>query len=471
MQKTQRNKYLLKNTIVFALGNFGTKMISFFLVPLYTNILTTSEYGIVDLIYTIGTVLVPILTLNIGEAIMRFSLDKDSNREKIMNIGLRLLLFATVLGLAILPVSSLFNEVRSYVIYVYLYTVTLAYSQVFLCYLRGKELLVQYSTGNIIHTFCIAFFNIIFLLVMKQGIYGYLTAYILSNVITAIYAFKVGNVYKAIKESKIDTKLRKEMIRYSVVLIPNSFMWWIMNSSDRVMVTAMIGTAANGIYAVAYKIPTLLSTISTVFNQAWSYSAIRENESEDKEEYSNNVYDRLVSTVLITAIGLLMIIKIFLKFYVGEDYYTAWRYTPYLMIGFVFMTLGTFVSTSYTVHKDSLGFLVSGTIGALVNVILNFILIPVLGVTGAAVATGFSYFTVFCYRVYNTRKYLKINVFKRKHIVGYILLLVTAATMFLDNILGQVLLVVEFIVALAVFKEFWLAILSGIVRKAREKTK
>ena len=450
----QRNKYLLKNTVIFSIGNFGTKIISFFLVPLYTNILTTREYGTVDLIYTIGMVLVPLLTLNIGESIMRFALDKDADCDKIMSTGITILIFGAIIGLLILPIANLFESVSNYSIYIYLYTLTLAFSQIFLCYLRGKEFLLKYSIGNIIQSLTIAIFNIIFLIGMKKGIEGYLMAYILANVCTGLYGFWAGKVNLVIKKYSIDIELSKNMIKYSVVLIPNSFMWWIMNSSDRMMVSAMISVTANGVYAVAYKIPTLLSTITTIFNQAWSYSAIREDESEDKEEYNNRVYENLVTIVIVVATGLLMIMKPFLSVYVGKEYYTAWHYVPYLIVGFVFMTLGSFIATSYTVHKDSMGFLISGTVGALLNLILNFILIPMMGVSGAAFATCISYFGVFVYRIKDTQKYIKLRVFKRKQICGYALLILSAMTCYLDNCIGQTLLVIDFICIILLNKEF-----------------
>lgn len=450
----QRNKYLLKNTVIFSIGNFGTKIISFFLVPLYTNILTTREYGTVDLIYTIGMVLVPLLTLNIGESIMRFALDKDADCDKIMSTGITILIFGAIIGLLILPIANLFESVSNYSIYIYLYTLTLAFSQIFLCYLRGKEFLLKYSIGNIIQSLTIAIFNIIFLIGMKKGIEGYLMAYIVANVCTGLYGFWAGKVNLVIKKYSIDIELSKNMIKYSVVLIPNSFMWWIMNSSDRMMVSAMISVTANGVYAVAYKIPTLLSTITTIFNQAWSYSAIREDESEDKEEYNNRVYENLVTIVIVVATGLLMIMKPFLSVYVGKEYYAAWHYVPYLIVGFVFMTLGSFIATSYTVHKDSMGFLISGTVGAIINLILNFILIPMMGVSGAAFATCISYFGVFVYRIKDTQKYIKLRVFKRKQICGYALLILSAMTCYLDNCIGQTLLVIEFICIILLNKEF-----------------
>lgn len=465
MEKKKRDKYLLKNTLVFAIGNFGTKFISFFLVPLYTNILSTSDYGTVDLVSTICTVAVPMLSLNIGDAIMRFALDKDANQEKILSTGMVILGITSILSLALIPFSLLMPAISSYGIYVYLYTVTLAYSQIFLSYLRGREQLLHYSIGNIIHTFAIAVSNIILLVFLHKGIKGYLLAYIISNIVAAAYAFITGKIYVIFKRFNFDIELTKKMAVYSIVLIPNSFMWWIMNSSDRIMVTSMVGVAANGIYAVAYKVPTLLSTVTNVFNNAWFYSAIRENESADKEEYSNAVYKNMVCTVTLAAGGLLMLMKPFLRFYVEKEYYLAWQYTPYLVIGFVFMTLGTFLATSYTVNKDSLGFLISGMVGALVNVILNFLLIPYFEAAGAAFATCISYFSVFLFRVFNTRKYIHLNVFRKKDITGIVICILMGFSMFLEDKIGQIVLIVEYLIILVLYREFWLSILMGMKKK------
>lgn len=94
MGNNERGKYLAKNTIIFTLGNLGTKLIQFFLVPLYTNVLSTADYGVVDLVTTIGMVLAPILLLNINDGVMRFALDKGADFNKIMSIGLAAFIFA-----------------------------------------------------------------------------------------------------------------------------------------------------------------------------------------------------------------------------------------------------------------------------------------------------------------------------------------------------------------------------------------
>lgn len=469
-QAESRGRYLAKNTAIFAIGNVASRLISFFLVPLYTNILTTAEYGVVDLVNTLCTVLAPILILNINEAVMRFALDKGANYKKIMSTGLTVFVGAIFLGILVIPASSLFSEVAQYSTYIYFYTVTLAGSQLFLCYLRGKENIAFYSVGSVLQTMTIALFNILFLAVLHKGIKGYFLAYIISNIITILFAFIAGNVREVIRDYKFDIKLTKAMAAYSVVLIPNTFMWWIMNSSDRVMVTSIIGVAANGIYAVSYKLPSLVSTLTGIFNQAWSYSAIREDGAEDENEYNNMVFNRLISIVMLLSIALLTIVKPFLRLYVGMDYYSAWEYTPFLIIGSAYLTLATFMATSYTVHKDSFGYLFSATFGAALNIVLNFLLIPIIHVYGAAFATCISYIAVFAFRLIHTKKYIKYNIKNKEFIGGSVFLILSSISLFLDNSFGVIIQSIILLLAVWLYAKTWIPIVRQIAKKiARRK--
>ena len=191
MNTNSRRDYLLKNTMLFTLGNLGSKFISFFLIPLYTNALTTGQYGTVDLITTVSTVAVPIITLNIGESVMRFALDKNADHKMITRCGIYVLLVGSLFGIIIIPICKMFGSISAYSIFTYFYVISSAFSQLFLCDLRGKELLLYYSIGNIINTLLIAIFNIVLLVIFSRGIEGYLMAYILANFITAFYAIIV----------------------------------------------------------------------------------------------------------------------------------------------------------------------------------------------------------------------------------------------------------------------------------------
>ncbi|MCR5798806.1 MAG: oligosaccharide flippase family protein [Lachnospiraceae bacterium] len=466
-----RRGYLAKNTFIFAIGSLGTKIIAFFLVPLYTNVLTTEEYGIIDLLFTICTVLAPLVILNIGESLMRFPLDKDSDRTGIISTGisiwgiaLLITLFAIPITHVVFPVVFLHQAqyISEYSFYLCACIFMLASSQLFLCYLRGKEELLKYSIGNIINAGLIAGFNILFLVSFKLGIKGYFLAYILANLITSIYACIAGKVILELKAFHIDVALTKNMIRYAMVLAPNTFLWWVTNSSDRIMVTALVSEAANGVYAVSYKIPSLLTGLVQIFNQAWSYSAIRENDSDDKEAYSNKVFRGLFATASFVAVSIFLVIKSFLRVYTGKEFYESWKYTPYLVIGFVFLSLGSFLATPYVVEKDGKGFLFSAALGATINILLNLILIPKMKVNGAAVATLLSYVGVFIYRLFDTRKYIRIKISDLKYFTCLFIMIISGVSLFFNGIAYEIIRIICVIVIPCVFGKEFRELVKGV---------
>lgn len=464
----KRNKYLIKNTFLFALGNFGSKLISFFLLPLYTNILTAAEYGTIDLLLIIGMILVPILTLNISEAVMRFLLDKDLKEYEILNISYFIIFLFFILSIILVPIFSLFDVIANYTYLFALYVFTLGTSTILMAYIRGIEKVLDYSIIGIIQTFMIALLNIVFLLVFNIGIEGYILAYILSYFITIVLCVVRGDLFKKSKFKRFNVVLLKSMTKYSLFLIPNSIMWWIINSLDRIMITSMIGISANGIYAVSYKIPSILSTVTSVFNQAWTYSAIKEKDSVDKNEYTNEVYKFLFKTMIIIAASLTLIIKPFLRFYVGFEFYSAWRFIPPLILGTVFLTASSFLANEYTVHKDSKGFFISSSIGAFVNVILNYFLINKIGILGAAIATCLCYISIYLYRVIDTKKYVKITYFDRGIIFSLSIYILLSFILYFDNLLSYLFILLFYLVILLINKDILVMIFRLFFRMTKK---
>ena len=468
--ENKRTKYLMKNTIIFAIGSFASKFISFFLVPFYTHLLTKEQYGIIDLIYTVSIVIIPIITLNISESVMRFCLDKNGKDKEIMSIANKMFIISLLIMLVVTPIFSVFPIFKGIELLTSLYIISTCGSQMYLLVIKGQEKLKLYTIGNVINIFLIAVLNILFLAVFKMGIEGFLIAYIISNFIIMIYALIISKAYK-IGINNYDKKLFSSMLKYSIVLIPTSFMWWIMNSSDRIMISNMISTSANGIYAVSYKLPTLISTIISVFNQAWLFSAIKEMKSNDKNEYTNKIYKMLYTISIISGLGLIMITKIIMKYYVSIEFYEAWKYMNFLTIGVIFQSLATFLSTSYNVYKDNKGFLYSGVAGALLNIILNFILIPKFKIYGAAIATCASYIMVFIYRYFDTKKYIKIKAFTIKNILGFILLIASTIFLYIDYKYSQIIQVLIFLLSIIIYKDEIIKSIDSIIKNKNLKQK
>lgn len=466
---TDRTRYLAKNTLLFSLGNFGSKLVAFFLVPLYTNALVTSQYGTVDLITTLCIVVSPVLFFNIGESVMRFALDKNADINKIMSVAYLTMLFAIVPGSAFALGVFLYKRISEYFLLVILYAAAMGLSQIFFCYLRGREMLLQYSIGNILHALLTAVFSILFLVVFHWGIGSCILAFVIAHSVTAVYAFFAGKAYEVFKNFHVDRDLLKQMLKYSIVLIPNSFMWWIMNSSDRLMVIEMVSADAAGIYAASYKIPTIVAVMTTVFNQAYSYSAIKENEAKDSAQFNGAVFEAFFSFLVVVGVVILIVLKPFMSIYVEAKYYTAWMFSPPLIVGMAVMSLGTFLSNYYVVNKDSKGFMISATVGAVVNVLLNLALIPVCGAMGAAIATCVSYMAVFVYRFFDVRKYIRLAVFTVRNIIAFILFVAAALLVYVDSwiaVAAQVLLLgVLVVIKFEAIKNVFGKIAGGVLKR------
>lgn len=456
-----KNKYLLKNTTLFAISNFSTKLGMFFLVPLYTWRLSTSEYGVADLLVTVCSFLYPLLTLNIVEAVFRFSMDKDKNEGKIVMNGVLCNLLCVVLGLFVIPILKSIDGYSEYAYIYYFYLISVSLAQTSLAFLKGQEKLKHFSVGSVINIISLITLSAIFLIVCGMSINGFFLAYIVANTITTIYCVVVGKIKLSFSRDNFDKKLLKLMLKYSVVLIPTSFMWWIINSSDRIMIASFIGEGANGLYAVSYKLPSLLTMVATIFNQAWVFSAIVEKDNSDYEEYTNNVFNRLAVVLAISAICLLGIIKPLFSIYVAPDFYSAWQYVPFLVFGYLFMTLATFISTSYNVHKDSKGFLFSGLTGAIMNILLNFVFIPLFGVYGAALATVCSYIAVFVYRICDTKKYVKIH-FNLRQLALLLVVLISCFVTYLEEYLGAIWCVAAIAIIVICYRKVVLGILKTV---------
>ena len=461
-----RNKYLLKNTLLIFLGNIGSKFITFLLVPLYTAVLTTEQYGIIDLIFNIMMIALPIITLNMYESMLRFPLDPGADLDGIVSVGCCALIFSVIMGALLALTAWTYETLAEYAIYIFFYAVTMGLSHLSLYYLRGREMLLQYSIASILQTVLIAVSSVIFLVVLKGGISGYLIAFSFSYLITSLYSVAVSGAYRVITNRfYINSELAKQMLRYSVVLMPSSFTWWIMNSSDKVMVAGMIGVSANAIYAISYKVPTLVSIFSGIFNQAWGYSAIRAQRDVDESEYNNSVLKKLSFFVLLVAIVIITFSKYFLRFYVAEEYYDAWKYIPYLTVGLVFLALSGFMGTSYMLHKDSMGYLFSSMFGATVNIGLNLLLIPQCGIHGAAFATCLSFFVMFLFRLYHTRKYLRYRIFSGVFNFGCTVMITVSFLAYVEGYLALIIQLLFLFFYVVIGKNHWFPALAGLYRQ------
>lgn len=410
------NKYqkLAGNTVIFAIGSFGMKFLSFFLTRLYTAFMTKSEYGTADLLLQTVNVLYPIVTLSMADAVIRFGMDKGFDRRQVYTSAI----FACVAGLGVLAlVSPLFNLMdiffKGYGFLLYACCYFSCFRQIASNFVRSQGYVKLFAADGIFSTLVIVICNVIFLVALDMGVTGYMLSIMISDILSFTGLTVVAGLHKCLDVTYFSKSLFKDMLKYSAPLIPTYVMWWITSASDRLFVIPLCGDDANGIYSAAYKIPSLLMMFTSLFYQAWQMSAIENRGDAGLTKFYTKIYGAYSSILMIGAAGIIMLVKPLTHILVDEDFISAYLYTPILVIAMVFQCLCQFASSVYSVKKKSVNSMLTSIIAAVTNIILNFLLIPRLGVYGAAIATAAAYFICFVIRIMDVRNYIP---FKAYHI-------------------------------------------------------
>lgn len=407
-------KKLISNTAILGIGTFGSKILVFLLLPLYTSYLSTAQYSTADIITQSANLLMPLMALGICDAVFRFTLDKDTDRRRVLTTGLYIIFAGLLVFAALFPVLNLIDYFDGYMWLIILYAFAANVHSLLAQYCRACGMTAFFALQGIIATALTIALNILFLVVMDVGLLGYVLSVVIADAAVSLIIICVIRRDFSLSFKRIDKALARLMLKFSVPLIPTTIFWWITNVSDRYMIKGFIGDDVNGLYAAAFKIPTMLILLSGIFIEAWQFSAVTERDTESRkshEAFFGKVFDSFQGMLYISAAVLIAFSKIASIILFADSYYTAWQYMPLLIVATVFSSLVTFMGSVYLVDKKSVHSFVTSMIGALVNIVLNLVLIPTpLGANGAALATFISYFAVFIIRAANTRKMIRFDL-------------------------------------------------------------
>lgn len=425
-------KYLFKNVGLLTLSNFGGKILTFLLIPLYTKYLTTSEYGIYDLYVTTVSLLVPILSVCVLDAVLRFSLDKNSNKSDIFTVGFRNMVKSIVFFSILILINYVFNifpQLNEYPIYLLLYFAGERFYIYFSNIAKGLDKVKEYAICGFINCIMTLLLNILFLTVFHLGINGYFIANILAFFIAGLYLLFKVKIWKYLKLHLNNKNQKHIMINYSKHLVFNSISWWINNSLDRYIIIWLLGTSENGIYSVAYKIPTIINVVQAIFNQAWTLSAVKEFDDKKGDFYSNTY--KAYNLVLAFACSILIIFdQLIAKLIYSNDFYIAWKYVPFLLISAMFAALNAFLDSIFAANMDSKHVAKATITGAIINAVLNIVLIHFIGTVGAAIATMVSYFCMWIIKHIKISKVVELGSNMAKVFSTYAILLAQAVIIF-----------------------------------------
>ncbi len=400
------NKYksLAKNTAIFAIGTFGSKILSFIMVFFYSRAMSTADFGLLDIIINSASLVIPVAFLGITNAVIRFGLDDDYKQSDVFTTGLLSVGIGFAFLLLLSPFVMMIDDLKKYIVIFYLHILMSALRHVCSYFVRSDNRPKLYAADGIFSTFMTCLLTIIFLIPLKMGILGYMLAIIIADFLSVLFLVFGSRAYKNIDFKGLNFKICRQMISFSLPLMPTSLLWWVVNVSDRYFVKYMIGSATNGLYAAAYKIPTILTLASAIFLDAWQISAVSENKSSNKNEFYSDIFKSFQGAIFVVGSVLIFSSKLITKILLAESYYDSWQYIPVLIFATVFSCFVVFMGNIYLAGKRNIATLVTTVAGAVINLILNGILILYFSAQGAAIATCISYFVVYAARAIDIKR-------------------------------------------------------------------
>lgn len=460
--------------MILAIGQLSSKLLVYVMLKFYTSMLGTAGYGEMSVIVNACDLLISVVSLSISSGVMRFALDQSNNGQMVFSMGVNTILLNSVVFLAITPLIGKIPFLKGYEWTIYIYVVLGALKEVCAIYVRSRQSVTLFAIDGIVTTVSTVVFNLILLGIFKFGIVGYIFSIILGNITSMIFLGITGQLYAEYRPFGVDRTLRSAMLRYSIPLMPSMIMWWIINVSDSFMVKELMSNDAAGIYSFAYRFPNLANLVMAIFSNAWRMTAITERNSRATSNFYSNAFSMLQTIMFIACAGIMLILRpVIMPFFASEGFETAYLYVPVLLGAVIFQGMVNFLGSIYEAARKTTHSLTSSVVSAVTNIVLNILLIPLIGIMGAAVATLTSYIVVFVYRIIDTKKYLYMKVYWLKIIINLALLTIMAwSIMVLEfGVLQNVINVVIFLIIAALNFQSCIQAVRLVLNKKLNKEK
>lgn len=427
MDKQNKYKTLLSNTFLISIGTFGSKLLTFLMVRFYTGILTPSDYGTADLIMQTANLLLPVVSMGITNGVFRFVLDRPHNRKSVFSVGFYTITAGALPLVLVTVFMSGYSLFQGYAGLIVIYTLASCYHSLCAQFVRAEGKTALFAGQGILNTALVIGLNILFLMVLHLGVTGYVLSVALADALCTAFLVGKERLWKLLIRHPLSGIARK-MLRYSIPLIPTTIFWWITSVSDRYMVTGFLGSDANGLYAVAYKIPTILTLLSSIFLEAWQFSAISESEGDRKANirFYSQIWSAFQAVMFLAGSIVIAFCQVEIRLLSVAEYFTAWQYIPVLSMAMVFAAFASFTGSVYVVAKKSSLSFWTAMAGAIVNLVLNLLLIPRISIQGAAISTLASYLLSFGIRAVSARKLIPFQLYTRKLICNTLILTMQA---------------------------------------------
>lgn len=454
--------YLFGNIKLFIIASFIPKALDLCMVSLYTRCLTDADYGIADLLANTVQLIMPVLTLQIQDAVLRDAMDERYQKKDVLGVGVRIACSGGIILLCVLVVlqATPFISIDiAYILFVLINYIAGSLNNIFSYFCRGIDRVKSVTMGSGLSALIIVICNVLFLTVFHWGLYGYLTASTLGVLASAAFQFFHAKLYKYISFQPIPKTVYSEMLTISIPMVFSALAWWVNNASDKYILTWLDTVAVVGLYAVANKVPSSLALLSNVVSKAFSISAIKEYDANDTDGFIGHTYSLMSFLMTLCCSGIMLINIPIAKILFSDEFFSAWRFVPPLLLSVLFNQMALLCQNVFLAIKNTK--IISKTLvsGAILNTILNLALIPKFSAYGAAVATAVGFGVVWAAQYVVLKRYIRFKNEPRKEVFSYLLLVLQAVLAQGGNsfIAGELVI---FVVLLIMYKKTMVKMIS-----------
>ena len=430
-----RTTRFLKAIGLYAIGNLGSKLITFLMVPLYTYYVNASDYGFYDICLTLIFFAIPFMTLQMRDGAFRFLVDADDDKRRsiVITFAYRVMFVSSIVAIVVGGCVEMFASVQ-YLWLAVLLLIVMSFYEVVVQITRGIGNTVSFVGAGIISSLGIGVFSVVFVVLLDMGIEGVFIANILARVVALGYIEIKDCIIRRYLVAKPDYgTIRKEILKYTLPLIPGLVFWWIIGSTDRLFIEHYLGLSANGLYAVAFRLVSVLQVLATIFYQAWQETALRQYESADRDKFFSDMFNNYLYVLLCVSIVFVFSLRMCYGWLVSAEFSTSAQYLYPMAVSLVLFALVAFMDMGYQCAKDTKRTLPAIILAAVINLVLNFVMIRYIGLWGVVTTSIVTYLVLLVYRIYDMRRYFKLRLYKRSMIpvvlllVGFVLYCATTS--------------------------------------------
>lgn len=460
-----KTKKLWKDTLLYGIAHFSTSLLAFVMLPIYTAYFSPSAFGTWDLYITTISLLMPLISFELSSATYRFLIQANEQAEQqtIISTGffslLRHIVISTLIAIILFSLIDFPLKWQALLLLISM----LLFSFMQQC-IRGLGLNRIFAGMSILHALIMVGCNLAFIFLLQLGIVAFFYAQIIASIVVILFVWMKSNFSQYIAIRTRSNSMLRAYYTYAWPIIPATASWWIMTMSDRWFIGGFLGLHANGIYAIALKVPAILLMMNTVFSLAWKDNAIIHYEEADKDTYFTMIFTVYFRFLTTTVIGLILLAKPLILTFIDPAYAAAWKYSGILLVATLFHAFALFWSAGFHGAKQTKAIFHSSVIGALVNVIGNLLLIPFFGLYGIASATMVAFLVTWILRVRAAKVLFRIRFPSRDMVV---LLGGVGAALVVSVVGSDLLMVGAMIVSAGGFGVYNRGLLGGVWRRIR----